>query len=123
MSEIRTAIVSVTTTGAAGSASGTADSEPINGRIEHIFLDFHASAPATTDVTIAYKNKGGNILATVNTVTDAMFTPRAKCVDNANAAITDSHTRFSLADSVSVTLAQSDALTAAVTAYIIYERT
>lgn len=122
MAELVTSVVKVTTTGSAGSASGNADSEVINGWIENIFLDFHASAPATTDTTIAYKTRGGNILAVTNSATDALFHPRAKAVDNANAAITDSHDRFAVNDKVNVALAQCDALTDAVTAYILWWR-
>lgn len=116
---LRQTVVKVTTTGSAGSASGNSDSEVINGYVEAIFLDFHASAPATTDTTISYKTRGGNILATTNTVTDAMFFPRATAVDNANAAITNAHTRFAVAaQKINVAVAQSDALTDCVTAYI-----
>lgn len=122
MAELVISVVKVTTTGSAGSASGNADSEVINGWIENIFLDFHASAPGTTDTTIAYKTRGGNILAVTNSATDALFHPRAKAVDNANAAITDSHDRFAVNDKVNVALAQCDALTDAVTAYILWWR-
>lgn len=113
--------VAVTTTGSAGSATGSGTitfSKP--GHIEYVYLDFHASAPNTTDTTIAYASTppGGNILVTTNTVTDALFWPRAKPVDNANSAITNAFTRFVANGSVTVSLAQCDALTAAVTAYI-----
>lgn len=117
---IRTAIVTVTTTGSAGSATGSADSEVIQGHIENVVLDFHASTPATADVTIAYKTRGGNILVTSNSATDVTLHPRAKCVDNANAAITDSYDRFAINDKVNVSVAQGDALTGAVVAYITY---
>lgn len=122
MSSIETEIVTVTTTGVAGSASGNADSPGINGYIEAIYLDFHASAPATTDVTVSYKARGGNILAVTNSATDAMFAPRIKPVDNANAAITNAHDRFAVNDKINVAVAQSDALTGAVTAYIYWRR-
>ena len=81
-------------------------------------LDYHASAPATTDVTIAFSTRGGNVLAVSNNATDALYHPRAKPVDNANTAITNAHDKFAISDTLTISLAESDALTGAVTAYI-----
>ena len=121
MGELRTEVVRVTTTGSDGSAAGSAVSGVINGLIENIYLDFHASAPAGThDTTISYTIRGGNILAVANSVTDALFTPRAKPVDLANAAITNAHTRFACNQTLTVTVAQSNALTDDVVAHITY---
>lgn len=110
--------VAVTTTGAAGSASGNATSEPLRGELKAIYLDFHASAPATSDTTVSYATVGGTILAVTNSATDAMFAPRMKPVDNANAAITNAHDEFPLADKITVAVAQCDALAPALTAYL-----
>lgn len=114
---IRTYSVPVTTTGSAGSATGTATSETIIGELIDVYLDFHASAPATTDVTIAFA-QGGNILVGADSGTDGRFAPRQKAVDNTGAAITDSNDRFVLNSPITVAVAQSDALTNAVVAYI-----
>jgi hypothetical protein len=118
---IREYSVAVTTTGSAASAtgSGTIQFEK-GGLIEYIYLDFHASAPATTDTTIAYAATppGGNILAKANSATDALFFPAAGVVDNAASAITGAHRQFPARGSVTVSVAGSDALTACVTAYI-----
>ena len=122
MAEIVTEVVNVTTTGSAGSATGSGTSSPIHGWIEAIYLDFHASAPATTDTTVAFATRGGNILVVTDSKTDALFVPRAKPVDNANAAITNAHARFACNQEITVTLAQADALTNCLVAYIIYER-
>ncbi len=47
-------VIHVTTTGSAGSATGTGTSdELVTGYIEAVLHDFHASAPATTDSTVA----------------------------------------------------------------------
>ena len=118
MSSIYTVRVPVTTTGAAGSATGTATTETLHGFLLDVYLDFHATAPATTDTTIAYALRGGNILAVANSGTDALLTPRVKPVDNANAAITNAHERFPLNDALTVSLAQSDALDPAVVVYL-----
>ena len=125
MGKLRTHVVRVTTTGANGSASGTGEtSGPIMGLLRGIAYDFHASAPATTDVTV--RTKGGTppsytLHATTNTVTDVMVVPAAKPVDNANAAITDAHAPFPLADYVEVVVAQANALTNAVVVYLFVE--
>jgi hypothetical protein len=115
-----TVSTAVTTTGSAGSATGSATLALPDGWVEWIYLDFHASAPATTDTTIAYADTppGGNILVVSNSATDALKFPRAGCVDNANSAITASYTRFPAGEPVTISLAQSDALTGAVTVYV-----
>lgn len=119
MAEIDQYVVAVTTTGVAGSASGNGDTDDIlHGEIEDIFLDYHASAPGTTDVTISFKDRGGNVLVVSNNATDGLYHPRAKPVDNANAAITNAHGKFVAHQKLNVAVAQADALTACVTAYI-----
>ena len=123
MAEIVTERVAVTTTGSAGSATGSGTSGVMNGFLLDIYLDFHASAPAgSTDTTIAYADRGGNIWAIANSSTDVLVAPRVKPVDNANAAITNAHDEFALSGKVTVSLAQCDALTDAVVAYIRYLR-
>jgi hypothetical protein len=122
MSEICQEVVKVTTTGDAGSATGSGNTGVMSGFLLDIHLDFHASAPASTDVTIAFAERGGNVLAVANANTDALYTPRVKPVDNANSAITDAHDKFPLNGRLSVAVAGSNALTDAVTAYIRYVR-
>lgn len=113
----------ITTTGDAGLASGSG-SIVLEGDVEWIYIDYHASAPATTDVTIAYSSTppGGNILAVSNIATDALYFPRATCVNNAASAITNSFTKFPVWGPVSISVAQCDALASAVTVYIGYSR-
>lgn len=112
--------VAIDTTGGAGAATGSGVL-PISvvGYLEYLYYDFHASAPATTDVTITYPNTppGGQVHKTTDTATDVLAFPRAKCVDNANAAITNSFDRFPISGPLNVAVAQCDALTGAVTVY------
>lgn len=115
-------IVAVTTTGSDGSATGQSNSKLIRGWIEDIFLEQHASAPGTDDITISYEDRGGNILVVTDLSADALYHPRAKPVDNANAAITNAHTNFFVDGLITVAVAQSDALTDAVKAYIRYSK-
>lgn len=116
---IITTVVKVTAAGSAGSAAGTTTTlEIVPGFLLDIYFDFHASTPATADVTISYATRGGTIAVTSNTATDLFVAPRQKLVDNANAAITNSNEQFLLDDRVTVALAQGDALTDAVVVYI-----
>lgn len=111
---IVTYTITVDTTGSAGSATGTATSELIMGELIDIYLNYHGNAPNTTDTTISMAN--GNILVSSNSATDALVAPRLKCVDNAGAAITNSYERFLINGTVSITLAQCDALSGALVA-------
>ena len=115
--------LSVTTTGGAGVATGsTTSTVPVIGLIHAVYLDFHASAPATTDTTIATKTSPSQTILTVsNSATDAFIYPRAGAVNSSNSAITNSFVEFAVQDTVTVSLAQCDALTGAVVATIWYE--
>jgi hypothetical protein len=115
--EIETIAVPVTTTGSAGSASGSATTRLLRGELLDVFLDYHG-APATSDVTIAYGLRGGTILAVANANTDALIAPRQKLVDNANAAIADSHAPFPLDQPLTISVAGADAADPAVTVYL-----
>ena len=118
MSSIQTIALAATTTGSDGSATGTIASATVFGWLVDVYLDFHASAPNTTDTTLAYTGRGGTILAVANSATDALLAPRQKAVDNANAAITDSSSMFLLSGGVTVSVAGCNALDPAVTVYL-----
>ena len=118
--------IRVTTTGSAGSATGTGQTaRPVRGRVLGVYFNFHASAPgATTDTTLRTKGQAApsyNIVALTNTVTDIYVAPAAKPVDSANAAITNAFVPFVVADYLEVAVAQCDALTDAVVATVIVE--
>ncbi|MBM3267940.1 MAG: hypothetical protein FJZ01_09855 [Candidatus Sericytochromatia bacterium] len=117
MARIETYVVTVDTSGSAGSAAGNADSKPINGFLQSIFLDFHASAPGTTDTVVTLKD-GATLLSLSNTASDTFVHPRARLVDSANATITDAQDRFPINGEINVGVSQCDALTPAVTAYL-----
>ncbi len=120
---IRQTSIRVTTTGSAGSAAGTGiSSYPIVGRVVGLNVNFHASAPATTDTTIRTTAAPTyNIWAISNSVTDVFVQPAGKPVDNANAAITNAHAPIPVADYITVSVAQCDALTDAVVVTVLYE--
>ena len=123
MASIEQEVLRITTTGTAGAATGSAKSKAINGFLLDVYLNFHASAPATTDTTVAMDEPDlGNLLVVTNSATDALIAPRQKPVDNANVAITNAHDRFPLSGNITISLAGSDALTDALVATIRYLR-
>lgn len=116
---IREVTVSVTTTGAAGSATGSGvTTESFEGFILEVYLNYHASTPATADVTIKQTGASDNILVVTDSTTDALYAPRRSIVTPAAAAITNGHGLIPIAGTITVSLAQGDALTGAVVATI-----
>jgi hypothetical protein len=119
---VRCEVIHVTTTGTAGSAAGNASSRAFAGEILGIGLDFHASAPATTDITITGATTGRQLYAKANSVTDVFVAPASFSVDSAGSALSSDITPRALCvgEAVKVTLAQADALTDCVVAYVFY---
>ena len=118
MSKIVMHKVEITTTGSAGAATGSGSTPPVNVYLVDVKLDYHASAPATTDVTITDSVSGDTLLAVSDNKTDARKSPRSKPVDNANSAITNAHDKFPVNGTVDIAVAQCDALTNALVAYV-----
>ena len=114
---LKTHKITVTTTGGAGVATGTATSDnPIIGELVGIYLDY-VSQPGTCDVTVATAGTPSTTILTVtNGNTDGWFYPRHGVVNASNSAITDSNAPFIIADKITVSIAQGDA--ASLIAYI-----
>lgn len=119
--------IKVTTTGSAGSATGTTTwTRGRPGIVRFVKFDFHASAPATTDVTIKADSSTGQTLFTVtNSATDIDPKPVGMPgVDEGNAALaaTDASSGgFPFSTGLYVSVAQSDALTDAVQVDVWYD--
>ena len=85
MAEFR---VAVTTTGSAGSATGSTNTDvAVTGYILCILLDYHASAPATTDVTITelapdMSTSRRTVLSISDNATDGEYYPGAEVQNN-----------------------------------------
>lgn len=109
--------VVVNTTGSAGSATGTADSNPIMGELLAVYIDYAGTAPGTTTVTIDEIGGAGRRLLTKSaSATDITHYPRAQMQDNTGANLTGVYERFALAGrKVRVSVAASNALSPAVT--------
>lgn len=110
------AIVAITvdTTGTAGVATGTATSQRIKGYIEAVRLDFNASTPATTDVTITAGDPVPHAIATsTNSATDVTLYPVVQTTNSST------YRQIYLDwQTVTVAVAQADELDNAVTVYL-----
>jgi len=104
----------VGTTGSAGSATGTA-SLTANGFVNAIKIDWSASAPATSDITIVEVGGFGRTLYTKsNSATDATIYPYHHGDDNTGATITGVYARYYVPGvPLLISIAQCDALAAA----------
>lgn len=113
---IRTEIVRVTTTGSNGSAAGSATSVALNGELIDIHLDYHATAPNTTDVTIAYGTPGlGTIATNADSATDVLLAPRQELP-----SASGNWELYPLNGTITVAVAECNALAPAVVATIRY---
>ena len=128
MTILKSAPVGVTTTGSAGSAAANADSVSFVGEIVGLYLDYHASAPNTTDVVVKDKRTGVEILRINNANTDVYKAPRIVAVDAANANILSSEVNglwpqpYVVDQGVNVDVAGANALTNCVVATVIYRK-
>lgn len=133
MATIETFALAVTTTGTAGSATGTAVSPVfVNGcDVLRVYWDHHASAPgATHDVSLYETALGatlGAIDALANSVTDAVRYPR---LDNFHTAAGASMSANEVTEpyhipaggTLTAAVAGSDALTNAAICYVLVRR-
>lgn len=123
---VRSHKITVTTTGSAGSATGTGySSKPLNGELYAIYVDWSASAPVTSDITITVASDDNHpsvtLYAKTNSVTDAWVYPVVQSTDTAGTAVTGEYQRILIDGRVSVAIAQSDALATAATVYLYLE--
>ena len=121
--EIRIEKVAVTTTGSAGGATGSAESGPLHGFLLDIYLDYHASAPNTTDIVVSHIQPSlGNILTVTSANTDGRFPVRDTAVLVASGAVTDpdGYDRIPLSGKLNFAVAEANALDPCVTATIRY---
>lgn len=115
--------VAVTTTGSAGAAEGEAYSaSPINGEVYAVRVDWHASAPATSDIDVVIEGDDNRpevvLYAKDSAVTDIWVYPQVQATDTAGAAITGAYQRLIVNGRVKVNVVQCDALAVAVTVYV-----
>ncbi|MAF24327.1 hypothetical protein CL634_01890 [bacterium] len=127
--------VKVTTTGSAGSATGSAESAPFAGKILAVILVPDSALPSTTDTTVFVTKDGDKDvnLETIATFTNSGDTegvikryPIVEADDGAGTSVADTDKTNVFVPYVTVTgvhieVAQADALTDAVEIEIIYD--
>ena len=119
MSTFSEVYLPVTTTGSAGSATGSKVSGVINGLIYSIYVKYHASAPSSTDVTIAETNGATRTFLTLTNVNTSGTKPAYAAVVDATGTALSSYVAPALAGrTVTVSVAGADALTNAVEVYL-----
>lgn len=124
---IRSTKVTVTTTGSAGSASGTGYSpHPINGAMRAVRVDWHASAPATSDIDVVGESDDDHPEVTLydkdDANSDVWAYPKVQSTDVAGSAIANEYQHPVVAGQrVKVSVAQCDALDPAVTVTVFYD--
>ena len=109
--------IKVSTTGSSGSATGSLVTALPYCELLAARLDFHASAPGTTDTTLS--SPGGpvsvTLLTVTNSATDAWFYPTHQLDDSSGSAITGAYIPAVIHGNLLVELAGCDALTDALT--------
>lgn len=106
----------VSTTGVAGSASGSSILAVPLSELVGVYVDFHGSAPATTDLTLKSPGNPASVtlMTLTNTNTDAWKYPKVQKHDNIGAAIVGDYADPIIHGNLQADLAQCDALTDAV---------
>lgn len=123
---LRSVKVSVTTTGNAGAATGTGYSAgPISGEIVAVIVDWHTSAPNTSDITVTLEADDNHPAITLysktNANTDVSIYPHVQATDTAGAAIAGWYQHIVGTGRVKVVVGDCDALAAAVTVNVYYK--
>jgi hypothetical protein len=117
---------SITLTGAAGSASGTAAFDNwYSGKLYAVYLDYDASVAATTDVNIKLDSPAVALFTRNNSATDGWFFPRYRPVTNTSAQFAqeadDASQMLPVTGPPNLVVAQSTPTADAVTAYLFIE--
>jgi len=110
-------IIKVSTTGSDASATGSKIVPLPYCEILAARMDFHASAPASTDTTLSSPGDPVSVtlLTITNSATDAWYYPSIQLDDNSGSAITGAYVPAIVHGNLLVELAGSDALTDALT--------
>jgi len=121
-------VLTVTTTGSDGAAVGSTESELlISGKIMAVVLDYHASAPNTTDVNLYMTDTPSYLILDYdNKNADIGLHPRKQACIADGTAVTIDGTYFDaepyiVHGKLTLAVAGCNALTGAVTAWIFYE--
>ena len=105
---IRTYVIDITTTGTAGSATGSGTTtRPVNGTIVAVKVDFTSQA-GTADTTIV-DGFGQSILALTNSNSDAWYYPHPDIHDPTGSVLNKHTGPFAIDSYITASIAQSNA--------------
>jgi hypothetical protein len=123
MMAIERHIVKVSTTGSDASATGSLVVALPYCKLLAAYLNFHASAPASTDTTLSSPGDpvALTLLTVTNSATDAWYYPSLQMDDNSGSAITGAYVPALIHGNLLVELAGCDALTDALTMTVFVE--
>lgn len=104
---LRKESVSVTASGTAGSASGSASTDrDLHGYVYAIHLDFTSGISATTDITVTQASPSLTILDLSNYYTDTWYYPVVQQTDSAGSG-TSTYEKTLVQDAVDIGVAQT----------------
>ena len=106
-------VIKVSTTGSSGSATGSLVTALPPCELLAVYMNFHASAPASTDTTLSSPGDpvAVTLLTVTNSATDAWYYPSIQMDDNSGAAITGAYVPGLIHGNLLTELAGCDALT------------
>lgn len=119
---IRRHVIKIASTGSAGSASGSGTLALSPFELLGLFIDYNASAPATTDVTftaIGGDEADRTVLTVSNNATDAWYFPKEQDDDSSASPITGSYSHPVIHRGLLVEIAQADALSPCITVTVL----
>jgi hypothetical protein len=120
---MQTAKIAVTTTGADGSATGTAYSaRPLCGELYALYVDWGSTAPAgTSDIVVTVEADDDHPAVTLyskeNAVNDVWVYPIVQNTDTAGSAVASQYQRLPVSGRIKVVVTGCNALAPAVTVY------
>lgn len=106
-------VIKVSTTGSSGSATGSLVTALPPCELLAVYMNFHASAPASTDTTLSSPGDpvAVTLLTVTNSATDAWYYPSIQMDDNSGSAITGAYVPGLIHGNLLTELAGCDALT------------
>ena len=106
-------VIKGSTTGSSGSATGSLVTALPPCELLAVYMNFHASAPASTDTTLSSPGDpvAVTLLTVTNSATDAWYYPSIQMDDNSGSAITGAYVPGLIHGNLLTELAGCDALT------------
>ena len=106
-------VIKVSTTGSSDSATGSLVTALPPCELLAVYMNFHASAPASTDTTLSSPGDPVSVtlLTVTNSATDAWYYPSIQMDDNSGSAITGAYVPGLIHGNLLTELAGCDALT------------